>query len=59
MTEQEFESKFDSGKLNDEYAVFIMNNCHGDRLICNGDGLIEAMEALYLYESFKEFLVKE
>lgn len=38
----------------DEYAEFIMAN--GDRLICNGDMLTEAMEDGYLFD---EFLIKK
>lgn len=38
----------------DEYAEFIMAN--GDRLICNGDMLLEAMEDGYLFD---EFLIKK
>lgn len=34
------------------YASYIMNNCGGDRMICNGDTLIVAMEDGYLWEEF-------
>ena len=38
----------------DEYAEFVMQNGDPeDFVICNGDGLLDAMEAGYL---FKEFL---
>jgi hypothetical protein len=57
MTEQEFDKKFDNYELDDAYAEYIMNNCHGDRVICNGDTLTDAMEDLYLFESFKDSLV--
>lgn len=36
----------------DEYMNFIMNNCHGDRVICNGDLLLQAAEDLYLFNEF-------
>ena len=36
----------------DAYPTFIMNNCGGDRLIGNGDMLIEAQEDGYLVEEF-------
>lgn len=39
-----------------EYAQYIMNNCGGDRLICDGDMLTIAMEELYLFEQFLEHL---
>lgn len=35
-----------------EYGEFIMNHCRGDRMICNGDTLIQAMEEFYLWEAF-------
>jgi hypothetical protein len=50
MTIQEL---FESGALDDEYADYIMeNSCASERIICNGDTLIEAMEDGYLMESF-------
>jgi hypothetical protein len=36
----------------DKYAEFIMNNCRGDRVICNGKTLLDAMEDFYLWEEF-------
>ena len=44
-------------KTIEEYAEFIMNNCHGDRLIGNGDQLILAMEDNYLLDEFQDFMV--
>lgn len=35
-----------------EYAEYIMRNCGNDRLICNGDMLLEAMEDEYLFKDF-------
>jgi len=35
-----------------EYGEYIMNNCHGERAIGNGDALIVAMEQGYLWEAF-------
>lgn len=35
-----------------EYGEFIMNNCHGERVIGNGDALIIAMEQMYLWKEF-------
>ena len=57
MTEQEFEVAFELARLDSEYAQYIMDNSGGDRLICNGDTLIEAMEDFYLYDSFKDSMV--
>lgn len=48
VTDQEL----DELSMSDEYAEYIMNNCHGERVICNGDTLIDAMEDGYLWESF-------
>ena len=57
MTEQEFDRAFDNWELEDAYAEYIMERCGGDRMICNGDTLIEAMEDGYLFDSFKDSLV--
>ena len=38
----------------EEYAEFIMENGKGDRVICNGNLLLEAMESGYLFEDFLE-----
>lgn len=59
MTNDQFEDKFENGELEDEYAEYVMDNCHGDRIICNGDTLISALEELYLFDSFKDSLVTE
>lgn len=53
MTEEEFETRFDNDEYYEEYSDFIMNNCNGDRIICNGDTLIKALEDFYLYDEFK------
>ena len=39
-----------------DYCDYIMDNCGGERIICNGDTLIEAIEDGYLFESFLESL---
>ena len=36
----------------DAYVQYIMDNSAGERLICNGDTLLEAMEDGYLFEEF-------
>ena len=38
----------------DAYADFIMEHSKGDRVICNGSSLLEAMEAGYLFDEFLE-----
>ena len=35
-----------------EYQDYIMEHSAGDRLICNGDDMIDAVEDGYLWESF-------
>lgn len=56
---EEFEAAFDNLSLDVEYAEYIMNNCHGERLIGNGDQLILAMEDFYLYEAFRDSMIEE
>jgi len=55
MTNDEFDAYFDKVDLNEEYMVYIMENCHGERTIGNGDDLIIASEEGYLYEEFREY----
>lgn len=45
----------EDGNYDDEYSEYIMDNCGGDRLICNGDMLIEAIEDGYLFEEFVDY----
>ncbi len=37
-----------------EYAEYIMTNCNGARVICNGDTLLQAQEDLFLFDDFLE-----
>lgn len=39
----------------DEYMEFLMERAGGDRLICNGDTLTQAMEDGYLWDEFLEY----
>ena len=48
----------EDGKYDDEYAEYILDHACGDRLIGNGDTLIEAMESDYLYNDFVEYKTK-
>jgi len=58
MTETEFETAFDAGDLDDEYSEYIMaHSAGGDRLICNGDTLLQAVDDLYLFDGFKDHMV--
>lgn len=56
MNERQFDEALESGLLDDVYADYIMENSRGDRSICNGDDLLDAMEDLYLFEEFKQSL---
>lgn len=57
MTELEFEVAFDNCELDEQYAEYIMEHAGGDRVICNGDTLLLAMEDFYLFEDFKDSMV--
>lgn len=57
MTESEFHRKFDNFELDKEYADYIIKHSAGDRLICNGDALVSAMEQGYLFDSFAEYMI--
>lgn len=54
MTNDEFDNHFEEADLFGVYMEYIMENCHGDRMICNGDMLVVAAEEGYLYEAFRE-----
>lgn len=51
---QATDEELDDLSCSSEYAEYIMENCHGDRLICNGDTLIRAQEDYYLWDDFLE-----
>jgi hypothetical protein len=44
--------RLDELMFSSDYAEYIMDNCHGDRVICNGDTLLTAQEDMYLWEDF-------
>lgn len=46
------QEKFELGELDDDYAEYIMDNCGGERVICNGHTLLDAMEDGYLADAF-------
>jgi hypothetical protein len=58
MTYEEFDSLYETFALDDEHMEYIMENCHGERMICNGDMLIEAFEEGYLYEDFRDHYIE-
>ncbi len=56
----EFDTKYDNDyALQDLHMEYIMENCHGERVICNGDSLIVAQEEGYLYEEFREDYIEK
>lgn len=44
----------ESYEAQEQYAEYIMKHSAGDRLICNGDMLVNAMEDGYLLDEFLE-----
>ena len=55
MNYEKFDELYnDSFDIQDLHMGYIMENCHGDRTICNGDSLIIALEDGYLYEDFRD-----
>lgn len=51
---QATDEELDQMSCSDDYSEFIMNNCHGDRMIGNGDMLITAIEEGYLFDEYLE-----
>lgn len=60
MTLDQFNDLFEThDDLYDKYMEYIMENADPDeRIICNGDSLLEAAEAGYLFEDFYEHCMK-
>ncbi len=56
MSIEMLSQEVESGKYDDQYADYIMEHSSGDRLICDGDTLIVAMEDGYLFDDFVEHL---
>lgn len=50
------EDQIDELRYSEAYTEFIMNHAAGDRVICNGDTLLEAQEDGYLFEEFLKTL---
>ena len=46
------DNALDDLMYSDAYAEYIMRNCNGERVICNGDTLLQAMEDEYLFKDF-------
>lgn len=55
-TPKTIEQKFLNGDYDEAYATFIMENATDDRIICNGDSLVLAMEARYMADEFLDYL---
>ena len=56
MTEAEFDAAYDAGKLDAEYAEYIME--HSNHHIGNGHMLTAAMERGDLYDDFRESMTQ-
>jgi hypothetical protein len=54
MTNEQFDELFETDDMYNKYMEFIMENADGEWPICNGDDVIEAAEAFYLFEEFRE-----
>jgi hypothetical protein len=55
MTEQQFDELFASrAHMWDLYVEYIMDNADDELSICNGDDVLEAAEAGFLYEDFRD-----
>lgn len=52
-----FDAAMDRYELDDQYADYLMNKT--SLVICNGDGLIRAMESGDYYDDFKEHYLGE
>lgn len=57
MMRIDIETSFNNGDLDEEYAEFIMERSKGDRVICNGDTLLTAMEDGYLADDFIDYMM--
>ncbi len=58
-TRSNIEAAVEAGSYDDQYANYIMENCGGDRVICNGDTLTIAIEDGYLFDSFVDYLMEQ
>ena len=60
MKASDFENAFDMGLFDDEYMEFIQENADpSEWVIHNGDSLLTAFEANYLYKEFKDYKINE
>ena len=56
----DFENAFDQGYLDSDYMDYILE--HADPSVFpihNGDSLLEAFEAMYLYNEFKQYKLQQ
>lgn len=58
VTIEQIEKALADGWSDDLYADYIMEHAPGDRIIANGDMLIEAMEDGYLFEDFADEMLR-
>jgi hypothetical protein len=50
------EYELDELAYSDEYMTYIMSHSPGDRIICNGDTLLDAAENGYLWKEFLDHI---
>ena len=50
------DTELDELQFSEEYAEYIMDHSAGDRVICNGDTLLDAQADGYLFPEFLETL---
>lgn len=46
------DTELDELQFSPEYGQYIMENCNGERVICNGDMLLDLQEEGYLFPEF-------
>ena len=56
MNRQQISNAIFTGIYDEQYAQFIMEHSKGERVICSGDTLLEAMEAGYMIDEFIDFM---
>ena len=61
MTYEQFDQMYgDQWQLFNYHANYIQDNYDpSERTICNGDTLLEATEAGYLYEEFRDYWIEK
>ncbi len=56
MNRKEISTAVFNCEYDEQYAEYIMDHSRGERVICNGATLLEAMEAGYMVDEFIDYL---